>query len=67
MCLQCLGRLLSVDRLQDLNVNPTCVFCQAAIESRDHLFGECTFAKDLWVRLLNWMQIQPGVTATWNQ
>nr|XP_009784322.1 PREDICTED: uncharacterized protein LOC104232750 [Nicotiana sylvestris]XP_009784326.1 PREDICTED: uncharacterized protein LOC104232750 [Nicotiana sylvestris] len=49
------------------NVNSTCVLCQAATESIDNLFGERAFAKDSWVKLPNWMQIQPAVTTTWNQ
>lgn len=69
MQLQCHGRLVTVDRLikWGLQMNPTCVLCQGTIDTRDHLFGECAFSKDLWTRLIIQLQIRHDHNSTWQQ
>ncbi|XP_019227131.1 PREDICTED: uncharacterized protein LOC109208468 [Nicotiana attenuata] len=69
MWLQCQGRLLTVDRLKKwgINVNDTCVLCQASLETRNHLFAECGYAKSLWSRLIQWAQLHNIRSSTWEQ
>ncbi|XP_050232088.1 uncharacterized protein LOC126680874 [Mercurialis annua] len=47
-------RLLTRDRLVHWRICSTasCVFCQNADESIDHLFFECIFSKTVWERVL---------------
>ncbi|XP_059295498.1 uncharacterized protein LOC132048831 [Lycium ferocissimum] len=61
MWLQHQGKLLTTGRLEKwgITVDPICALCQAHLESRDHLFVECTFARQLWSTLLTWLQRQP--------
>ncbi|XP_059285894.1 uncharacterized protein LOC132039428 [Lycium ferocissimum] len=51
-------RLLTKDRLitWDVNIDPKCIFCDAFLETRDHLFVLCPFACSLWTRLFAWLQ-----------
>lgn len=47
-----LNRCPTKDRILSwgLSTNPTCLFCQMAIESRDHLFFQCPFTWRLWCK-----------------
>ncbi|XP_019231205.1 PREDICTED: uncharacterized protein LOC109212045 [Nicotiana attenuata] len=69
MWLQCQGRLLTVDRLKKwgLSVNGSCVLCHTNLETRNHLFAECDYAKRLWGRLSQWAKVQNISSSTWEQ
>lgn len=36
----------------DQSTNTDCVLCNRAIETRNHLFFECTFSAEIWGRLM---------------
>ncbi|XP_060170874.1 uncharacterized protein LOC132601831 [Lycium barbarum] len=62
-------RLPTVDRLIDwgINVDPVCSLCSSTQETRDHLFADCALTKQLWNKLLKWMN-RPRCTAqSWDQ
>ncbi|KAG7561138.1 Reverse transcriptase zinc-binding domain [Arabidopsis thaliana x Arabidopsis arenosa] len=44
------NRLHTRDRLRSwgLNISPSCVLCNASLETRDHLFFECGFSMQVW-------------------
>ncbi|CAA7023749.1 unnamed protein product [Microthlaspi erraticum] len=46
-------RLATGDRMLSWNVgaNPSCVLCQHALETRDHLFFTCSFSAEVWSAL----------------
>lgn len=69
MWLQLQGRLLTTDRLAKwgLNVDLRCALCQSHDESRDHLFVEFEFTRFLWAKMIQWLQKQIHVGATWEQ
>ncbi|XP_019241995.1 PREDICTED: uncharacterized protein LOC109222039 [Nicotiana attenuata] len=54
------GRLATADRLMrwGIIVDSTCSLCQAELETREHLFVECDYAKAIWKRLQKWLQWQ---------
>ncbi|WMV59089.1 hypothetical protein MTR67_052474 [Solanum verrucosum] len=60
------GKLLTTDRLAKwrIDVEPDCVFCQNSRESRDH---KCTFSRQLWSRILLWLQTPIIQDTTWEQ
>ena len=33
-------------------MNDTCVLCQHEVETREHLFFECSFAVEIWKKML---------------
>ena len=49
-----LNRLPTMDRLNSwgMNVRGTCCHCQVEEETRDHLFFGCTYARDIWQKIL---------------
>ncbi|XP_060190913.1 uncharacterized protein LOC132620252 [Lycium barbarum] len=69
MWLHLQGRLLTNDRLMKwgFQVDAECVFCHAPLETNDHLFVYCLFAKSLWDRLLRWLQRQSYYATSWEQ
>ncbi|KAK6786325.1 hypothetical protein RDI58_014850 [Solanum bulbocastanum] len=46
-------RLITKDRLLKwgVSIEPHCVFCNACLETRTHLFVQCSFASSLWTRI----------------
>lgn len=44
------NRLRTKDNVfsNDPNFNPLCAFCNSVVESTDHLFGNCSFASNVW-------------------
>lgn len=36
----------------DSAVNPVCIFCNANTETRDHLFFQCDYTKEVWKKLM---------------
>ena len=46
-------RLATMDRVAkwSLGVDTTCVLCKSAVETRNHLFFECSFSLQLWRHL----------------
>uniref|UniRef100_A0A3Q7I6K3 Reverse transcriptase zinc-binding domain-containing protein n=1 Tax=Solanum lycopersicum TaxID=4081 RepID=A0A3Q7I6K3_SOLLC len=54
------------DRLQKFGINvlPTCVFCQSADKTRDHLFFKRTVTQSLWRKMIPWVNIQ-RTNGTW--
>ncbi|XP_019248378.1 PREDICTED: uncharacterized protein LOC109227632 [Nicotiana attenuata] len=52
------GRLPTTDRLikWGLTVDTQCSLCHNHEENRDHLFVVCDFARNIWMKLMQWMQ-----------
>ncbi|CAI9103398.1 OLC1v1001867C1 [Oldenlandia corymbosa var. corymbosa] len=53
------GRLLTRDRLLQLGLmveNANCPLCEDSLETVEHLFIKCQFAKDLWLQIRSWIQ-----------
>lgn len=50
-----LNRCPTKDRMQSwgLDVDPTCVLCNGAPESRDHLFFNCPYTRVIWEPLMS--------------
>ncbi|XP_039018618.1 uncharacterized protein LOC120149977 [Hibiscus syriacus] len=57
-----LDRLPTKERLHKMGIvnDMNCIFCDAAVETRDHIFFECTIASSLWSALfsLNGLQFK---------
>ncbi|XP_019262565.1 PREDICTED: uncharacterized protein LOC109240393 [Nicotiana attenuata] len=62
------GRLATADRLMrwGITMDNTCSLCQAELETRDHLFVECDYAKAIWRTMQKWLQWQQAPDE-WNQ
>ncbi|XP_019257736.1 PREDICTED: uncharacterized protein LOC109235947 [Nicotiana attenuata] len=62
------GEIATTDRLMrwGITVDITCSLCQAELETREHLFVECDYAKAIWRRLQKWLQWQQ-TPDEWNQ
>lgn len=60
MWLQLQGKLLTLDRLNKWGRTgeKSCANCKVAVETRDHLFVECEFAKKIWKKLAGWIQVK---------
>ncbi|XP_021858874.1 uncharacterized protein [Spinacia oleracea] len=56
-------RLPTKDRLRGwgINISGICELCQAADESLDHLFFDCTFSKEVWSGVLQHMEASRSV------
>ncbi|XP_009763735.1 uncharacterized protein LOC107800657 [Nicotiana tabacum] len=69
MWIQCHERMLTADRLTKwgIQVSPRCSLCLNADESHLHLFGECSFSRLVWLRLLRWLQIWDAPMNPWSQ
>ncbi|KAF8085117.1 hypothetical protein N665_0680s0016 [Sinapis alba] len=61
-----LNRCPTKDRILSwgLSTDPTCLFCQMAIESRDHLFFRCPFTWRLWCKVARRSDFPP--TQAWD-
>ncbi|XP_019257669.1 PREDICTED: uncharacterized protein LOC109235876 [Nicotiana attenuata] len=53
------GSLYTKDRLirWGMQVSPECPLCEHEMESHNHIFFTCSFSKDVWRRIINWMGI----------
>ena len=62
-----LNRLPTKDRLISwgMEVNGDCCLCQGGMESRDHMFFECNYSKELWKSILHCCGLNREV-GTWN-
>ena len=60
-------RLSTMDRISrwSRGVDPTCVLCKNAAESRDHLFFECTFSSAVWEHLVKGI-LRSSYTTSWS-
>lgn len=67
MWIQCHGRLLTSDRLTrwGIQVSPKYSLCNSADKSHLHLFGECSFSKTVWWRLLRRLQMYDAPVNSW--
>lgn len=45
----------------------SCVFCQSANETCEHLLVQCVFARNLWNKLMQWLQRGPVLPMHWEQ
>ena len=45
----------------NLSVSPYCSFCHLCIESIEHLLWECTYSKNLWLKLQEWLDTPLGI------
>ncbi|XP_016566897.1 uncharacterized protein LOC107865049 [Capsicum annuum] len=41
----------------DINNDPECVFCKTSPETSAHLFWDCFFTTQLWLRVFRWLQV----------
>ncbi|KAL4271381.1 hypothetical protein GQ457_13G008320 [Hibiscus cannabinus] len=58
-----LDRLPIQDRLQrmGMNVEQRCLMCEIGLESRDYLFGYCTYSRQVWTTILCMCNIEREV------
>lgn len=65
--LSILGRLATVDRLARFGVivDDQCALCGANKESLEYLFFRCSYSLEVWMKTLNWLNIQRNVSP-WN-
>ncbi|XP_060194999.1 uncharacterized protein LOC132624199 [Lycium barbarum] len=59
-------RLSTVDRLEKwgISVNKDCVLCGSRkLETMEHLWFECSYAKHMWSVLLNWLEAAHPIKA----
>ncbi|XP_075106790.1 uncharacterized protein LOC142179811 [Nicotiana tabacum] len=63
------GRLMTCDRLSSwkIIVDTQCVMCRKQVKTRDHLFVQCEYTKQIWSKLCNWMQKQYLGFIDWHQ
>lgn len=50
----------------NIGANPICVLCQNAMESRDHLFFECSYALEVWSKMVLGL-LQASFTTRWSE
>lgn len=69
MWLHLQDRLLIGERLSKwgILVDAGCAFCQERVESRSHLFCECDFVRNIWCRVMSWLQRQRYAAKSWDQ
>ncbi|XP_060194929.1 uncharacterized protein LOC132624120 [Lycium barbarum] len=69
MWLLLLDRLLTAERLSKwgIKVDTKCCFCQKYDETREHLFVQCEYARQVWTRVGQWMHIQNFPPTNWIQ
>ena len=62
------NRLSTGDRMLTWNVgvNPSCVLCQNVMESRDHLFFECSYSAEVWSKLVRGLLLN-SYTTLWSE
>ncbi|KAL9672679.1 hypothetical protein QQ045_028931 [Rhodiola kirilowii] len=55
------NKIMTIDRLSHWGVQTSnfCALCDTGIESRDHLFFECTYSQDVWSKVLGFLHIFP--------
>ncbi|CAM8975760.1 unnamed protein product [Rhodiola kirilowii] len=55
------NKIMTRDRLSHCGVQTSnfCALCDTGIESRDHLFFECTYSQDVWSKVLGFLHIFP--------
>ena len=56
------GRLLTKDRLEYLQIDPTCGLCGIEEESVHHLFFACPFSKSVWEGMREWCGMRSRMT-----
>ncbi|KAL9680174.1 hypothetical protein QQ045_018052 [Rhodiola kirilowii] len=57
------NKLLTRDRMSNWGYrgDKSCVLCESADESRDHLYFECSFTRDVWERVMRFLLAEaPG-------
>ena len=52
------GRLLTKDRLEYLQIDMSCAFCGAPVETVQHLYFGCSFSKEIWRHIREWCGIR---------
>lgn len=62
-----LNRSPTLDRLSSwgLDVESTCLLCGTCIESRDHLFFECSYSSFIWLSVVQRLTVQQP-PLSWN-
>ncbi|XP_019240287.1 PREDICTED: uncharacterized protein LOC109220273 [Nicotiana attenuata] len=62
------GRLPTKDRLANwgINVTPHCVMCSGQVETREHLFVQCSYATELWNKVMKWIQRDQMISSCWD-
>ncbi|KAL9674445.1 hypothetical protein QQ045_030717 [Rhodiola kirilowii] len=56
------NKLMTRDRMSNWGVHcdNTCVLCEAAVESRNHLFFECSFSQEVWKKVMGFLLAVPA-------
>ncbi|XP_060211885.1 uncharacterized protein LOC132639460 [Lycium barbarum] len=62
-------RLLTADRLHKwgIQAEPKCVLCLMHDENQQHIFVQCPYTRNLWGKLLVWLQRPQMNASTWDQ
>ncbi|CAM8945788.1 unnamed protein product [Rhodiola kirilowii] len=55
------NKLMTRDRLSQWGMqgDNSCIMCEAAVESRNHLFFECRFSKEVWQKVMRFLLAEP--------
>ncbi|XP_070018183.1 uncharacterized protein [Nicotiana sylvestris] len=63
------GRLLTIDILQKwgMIVDTQCALCHNHEENEKHLFVNCEYSKNMWRKIMQWMQHECKTTQSWEQ
>ena len=63
-----LNRLPTLDRLISwgMEINGICYLCQRELETRDHIFFECRYSKEVWEMILSNCGLNK-MTRSWNE
>lgn len=69
MWLQSQNKLLTKDRLSKwgISVERKCIICKRENETRNHLFNEFDYTRQLWKRSTNLIQMQYFINLNWKQ
>ncbi|KAL9690538.1 hypothetical protein QQ045_010940 [Rhodiola kirilowii] len=61
------NKLMTRDRMNKWGAqgDDSCVLCDAAVESRDHLFFDCSFSQEVWKKVMKFLLVEP-VGTQWN-
>ncbi|KAL9683140.1 hypothetical protein QQ045_014956 [Rhodiola kirilowii] len=54
------NKLLTRDRLRQWGVlcDKSCVLCELMDESRNHIYFDCSFSKEIWVKVLQFLNVE---------
>lgn len=63
------SKLMTMDRLitWGIKADPMCYLCKDDNETQNHTTVECVVIKEVWTKLLKWMDKKAMMTPAWDQ